>query len=59
MSDGYKQGYDTGRKDAESGKDRDLRPPVVKSVLSETFRETYTDGYKTGYRDGKRDDQKK
>jgi hypothetical protein len=58
MADGFKDGYDKGKKAADSNKDRDLRPPIVKSVANETYRATYTEGYKTGYRDGKRDEKK-
>lgn len=54
-SDGFREGYDKGRQDAEQQKNRDLRPKFVKAVASEEYRKTYTEGYTTGYRDGKRE----
>jgi hypothetical protein len=55
MSDGYRQGHDRGKADAEAGKDRDMRPPVVQAVLKGTnYTSTYTEGYKKGFEEGKK-----
>jgi flagellar biosynthesis/type III secretory pathway protein FliH len=56
MSDGYKQGHDKGKTDAQANKDRDIRPPVVKAVVKgDDYVKSYMDGYKEGYRQGRKD----
>ena len=58
MADGYNKGYSQGKADAQSGKDRDMRPPIGEAVAKgKNFTDTYVEGYKEGYRDTK--DKKK
>ena len=52
MNSGYRDGYEKNKSNAETGKDRDMRPPLIKAVVSETYRKDYSEGAKDGYRDG-------
>ena len=55
MSDAYREGHERGRTDAEEGKARDSRPPIVKAVIrGKDFTTTYIEGYKEGYRQQKK-----
>ncbi len=55
LFDGYKKGYEKGRKDAKSLKGKDMRPPAKEAVVKgRRFTTTYIDGYKEGYRKGKK-----
>jgi hypothetical protein len=54
MSDAYSEGYEKGKADAIAGKDRDLRPPLAKSVVwGKVYTEQYIEGVRDGYRAGK------
>jgi len=53
MRDGYKEGYDKGYSDGKSGKPRNPKPPLIKSVIAgSNFATTYVSGYNDGYRKG-------
>ena len=57
--DGYKSGYQKNFDRAVNGEKREVRPPIVPSVVSDQYRQSFIQGAKDGYRQGIEEAKKK
>lgn len=53
MSNGYREGYEQGKRDKQAGRRKDMRPPLATAVLKgRRYTNYYMAGYREGYRKG-------